>query len=59
MPIVWLVLPEQREVVVVTSEGERRCGAGERLPAHRELPDLAPTADEFFVQISISRPAAD
>jgi len=59
VPIVWLVLHEQREVIVVTSEGERRCGAGERLPAHRELPDLGPTADEFFVQISISRPAAD
>ena len=59
VPIVWLVLPAQREVVVVTSEGEHRCGAAERLPAHREVPDLAPMADEFFIQISISRPAAD
>ena len=52
VPIVWLVLPAQREVVVVTSEGERRYGAGKRLPADPRLPDLAPVTDEFFVQIS-------
>jgi len=57
VPIVWLVLPREREVIVVTREGERRCGADERLPAHALLPDLAPVASEFFVQIS--RPAAD
>jgi len=52
VPIVWLVLPAQREVVVVTSEGERRYGAGERLPADPRLPELAPVTDEFFIQIS-------
>jgi len=55
--IVWIVLPREREVLVVTSEGERRCVAGERLLADPALPDLAPIAGEFFVQIS--RPAAD
>ena len=52
VPIVWLVLPAEREVVVVTSEGERRYGAGERLPADPRLPELAPVTDEFFIQIS-------
>jgi len=57
VPIVWLVLPREREVIVVTAEGERCYAADERLPAHPRLPDLAPVANEFFVQIS--RPAAD
>ena len=52
VPIVWLVLPAEREVVVVTSEGERRYGVGERLPADPRLPGLCPLTDEFFVQIS-------
>jgi len=52
VPIVWLVLPARREVIVVTSEGERRYGAGERLPADPRLADLAPMTDELFVQIS-------
>ena len=56
VPIVWIVLPPEREVIVVTGEGERRYGASERLPANPALPDLAPMAGEFFVQIS--RPAA-
>jgi len=52
VPIVWLVFPAEREVVVVTSDGERGFGAGERLPADPRLPGLAPLTDELFVQIS-------
>ena len=50
--VVWLVLPEQREVVVLTGTGERRCRCAETLPPHPTLPDLTPHVDDFFVQIS-------
>ena len=52
VPIVWIVLPEQRQVVVLTRAGESRHGTGERLPSDARLPDLAPSVDEFFVQVS-------
>jgi Uma2 family endonuclease len=40
--VVWVVLPGEREVVVVTAAGETRHGVGEQLPAHPELPGLHP-----------------
>jgi Uma2 family endonuclease len=49
--VVWLVLPQPREVVVLTAEGERRVCGGETLPEHAALPGLAPRADRFFVQL--------
>ena len=51
--IVWLLLPKTREAVVLTLEGgEHRLGAGDRVPAHPALPDLAPRVSEFFVRLS-------
>jgi Uma2 family endonuclease len=52
VPIVWLLLAEVREVVVVTEAGASRYRSGERLPAHPLLPGLEPTVDELFVQVS-------
>jgi Uma2 family endonuclease len=52
VPLVWIVLPEEREVVVLTHVRETRRGVGDRLPEDARLPDLAPPVDEFFVQIS-------
>ena len=49
--VVWVVLPRARAVVVMTSDGETLHTAGERLPAHPELPDLVPAVDEFFEQL--------
>lgn len=49
---VWLVFPERRDVLVITSTGEWRYGTGERLAADDRLPGLAPMVDEFFVQVS-------
>lgn len=49
--IVWLVLPDTAEVVVMTADGESRHRTG-RLPPHPALPDLAPTVDEFLIQLS-------
>jgi len=52
VPIVWLVLPEDSEVVVMTPDGESRHRSGDRLPADPRLPGLAPAVDDFFLQIS-------
>jgi len=49
--VVWLVLPDDRAVEVITSSGASRHGPGERLPARAELPDLSPLVDELFVQL--------
>ena len=50
--VVWILLPKEREVLVVTSAGESRHRMGERLPPDPHLPDLAPQVDELFAQIS-------
>jgi len=52
VPLVRLVLPEVREVVVVTGAAATRHRMGERLPADPRLPDLAPAVDELFAQVS-------
>jgi Uma2 family endonuclease len=49
--VVWLVLPETREVLVLSSGAEHRCRAGERLPVHPELPGLEPSVDRLFRQL--------
>jgi Uma2 family endonuclease len=49
--VVWLVLPEVRQVVVLHSDGESRHSRGERLPSDDRLPDLQPVVDRFFSQL--------
>ena len=49
--VVWIVLPRAREVRVITGEGERRLGRGERIPAHPDLPELEPAVAELFLQL--------
>lgn len=50
--VVWIVLPEQREVLVMQQpNSESRHSRGERLPMAAPLPDLAPRAEQFFVQL--------
>jgi Uma2 family endonuclease len=50
--IVWIVLPPEREVVVLDRDGhDTRHGRGARLPVRAELPDLAPAVDDFFAQL--------
>jgi Uma2 family endonuclease len=49
--VVWLVLPESREVLVIGGDGESRHHQGEQLTARALLPDLAPAVDQFFAQL--------
>jgi Uma2 family endonuclease len=49
--VVWLVLPNTREVVVHTAEGTSRHAVGAALPSHRALPDLTPDVASFFWQL--------
>ena len=50
--VVWILLPKERQVLVVTRAGESRHRMGERLPTDPRLPDLVPQVDELFAQIS-------
>ena len=49
--VVWIVLPETRELLVVQAGGESRHARGQRLPEAASLPDLAPEVDAFFLQL--------
>lgn len=49
--VVWIVLPETREVLVLTPHAESRHPAGKTLPTHPALPDLTPAVSDFFVQL--------
>jgi Uma2 family endonuclease len=50
--VVWIVLPETREVVVVTATGSTTHGAGASLPEAPDLPGLLPPVASFFSQLS-------
>ena len=50
--VVWIVFPEQREVLVISSNDEARVSGDERIQAHPGLPELSPKASELFVQVS-------
>jgi Uma2 family endonuclease len=49
--VVWLVLPESREVVVLHGRGEARYQREDSLEALAELPGLAPDVRRFFAQL--------
>jgi Uma2 family endonuclease len=53
--VVWIVLPQSREVLVVSREEEKRVSPRKRMPAHPSLPGLRPKVNEFFVQIGSRR----
>lgn len=53
--VVWIVLAERGEVLVITAGGESRFSRGDRLAPHASLPDLAPLVDELFSQIDAKR----
>jgi Uma2 family endonuclease len=49
--VMWLVLPEKRQVVVLTRDGETALHPGEQLPPHPSLPDLTPRVDDLLRQV--------
>jgi Uma2 family endonuclease len=49
--VVWLVLPEERAVMVITASGAKRYTAGMALDEHPLLPGLRPNVGEFFTQL--------
>ena len=55
VPVVWIVLPGEREVIVVTAAGETHHGIGEQLPMFQELPGLQPQVADLFRQVSASQ----
>ena len=50
--VVWIVFPEQREVLLISADQEARVSGDERIQAHPALPELSPKASELFVQVS-------
>jgi Uma2 family endonuclease len=53
VPVVWIALPDERRVVVVTAAGEASYAMGERLPTHSDLPGLEVEVAAIFRQVSI------
>jgi Uma2 family endonuclease len=49
--LIWLVLPDTREVLVISSDGERRLGRGERIGTTELLPGLEPEVARLFAQL--------
>lgn len=49
--VVWLILPERREVIVLEPERETRYGLGQQIAEHVELPGLSPAVDRLFRQL--------
>ena len=49
--VVWIILPDTREVLVIGSAGEQRFSRGERLASSAVLPDLEPEVARFFAQL--------
>lgn len=49
--VVWLVLPDTREVVVITKSGDDRRKHGEVVPAIPTLDGLSAAVADFFVQL--------
>ena len=50
--IVWILLPDVRELLVITARGETRLRTGDRVLEDPLLPGLAPTVAELFTQVS-------
>jgi Uma2 family endonuclease len=49
--VVWLVLPDERQVVVLTGDDEATYRPGETVPPHPCLPDLVPAVDDLLRQV--------
>lgn len=50
--VVWLLVPDERSVTVVTEAGKATFTGDDVLPEHPALPDLRPRVRELFQQLS-------
>lgn len=50
--IVWLIFPDSREVMVLSSASEARYRVTEQIAEDERLPGLAPLVELFFVQLA-------
>jgi Uma2 family endonuclease len=49
--VVWIMLVDERRVIVVTRDGDASYGLGDTLPPHPALPGLAPAVGDLFRQL--------
>jgi hypothetical protein len=49
--VVWIVLVDERRVIVVTRDGDASHGLGEALAPHASLPGLVPAVDDLLRQL--------
>src|SRR5690606_16186277 len=49
--IVWIVLPDSREVLVLRRDAESRYSRGERIAESPRLPGFAPETSRLFAQL--------
>jgi Uma2 family endonuclease len=49
--VVWVLVPEERRVIVTTADGERSFGLGDVIPEHEALPGLTPAVLDLFGQL--------
>lgn len=52
VPVVWLLFPERRTLLVVSSDGEIRFSRDETVSSHPALPGLTPKVRDLFLQVS-------
>jgi len=51
VPVVWVVLPATRELLIISAEATTRLGRSDTIAAHAALPELSPSVAELFTQI--------
>jgi Uma2 family endonuclease len=49
--VVWLLVPDERTVIVITAGGEQVFGPGDVIPERRALPGLTPRVADLFRQL--------
>lgn len=55
VPVVWVVLPATRELLIISDEATTRLGRSDTIAAHAALPGLSPSVAELFTQLDAAR----
>ncbi len=54
--VVWIVVPNTREIIVLGANFESRLRSGQRMPSNEKLPELSPEVTSFFAQLDRAAP---